>query len=489
VPKPPQVAIVGVVLAALALSSCDGGTVTSTRRGRSVPATAPTTLAPATPGAADVGDPLIRGAGNGGYDVTHYDLAFDATDPSGSLVATTTVDANATQALSRFDLDLTGFTVDGVTVDDRPATFVRFGRELVVTPGHDIPDHRRFTTVVRYRGVPEPVNDPTSPGDIGWLRAPSGSYVVNEPDGARGVFPSNDHPSDKAEFTIHVTAPSDETVVANGVETSAQPIGVNTVHTFETRAPMATYLLQIAIGQYRVRTATAADGLPLRSAAPANTSVDLAAVNARTAEQIAFFQQLFGPYPFADAGVLIADTPPDFALETQTMPIFPASWFASDAGPAGPDSATSHELAHQWFGDDVTIERWSDIWLNEGFATYAQWLWDDHTGAERLSKSVVEAYAELPKLRQSYGAVTSPRPADVFSPNEYEGAAVVLAALRRTIGDDAFFRVLRTWVTRYGGGNASTADFVRLTNQVAGRDLTPFFDQWLRSTTVPPFPT
>jgi aminopeptidase N len=479
--------MVGMLGVALIVSACDSGAgKTASRHAKG--AAAPTTTIPATPGAADVGDPLIRGAGNGGYDVAHYDLGFDATDPTGALVATTTIDATATQALSRFDLDLTGFTVDGVTVGGHPATFTRVGRELVVTPDRAIGDHRRFTTLVRYHGIPEQIEDPSAPGKIGWFRVASATFVANEPDGARGVFPSNDHPSDKAEFTIHVTAPSAQAVVANGVETSAQPVGLNIVHTFETRAPMATYLLQIAIGLYRVRTATAPDGLPLRSAAPAGTSIDLAAVNAKTADQITFFQTLFGPYPFADAGVLIADAPPDYALETQTMPIFPASWF-SGAGPAGPDSATSHELAHQWFGDDVTIERWSDIWLNEGFATYAEWLWDDHTGKTPLRASVTQAYGELPGLRQIYGAVTSPRPEDVFSPNEYDGAAVVLAALRTTIGDDAFFRVLRTWVKHYGGGNASTADFVRLTNEIAGGDLTPFFDQWLRSTTVPPFPT
>jgi aminopeptidase N len=473
---------------ALALTACDDGTGTTARRPVHGPITAPTSVARATPGAPDVDDPLIPGAGNGGYDITHYDLRFDATDTTGALVAATSIDAAATQALSRFDLDLSGFTVDGVTVDARPATFARHGRELVVTPERSIRDRARFTTVVRYHGVPEPLEDPTSPGRIGWLRGQSGTYLANEPDGARGVFPSNDHPSDKAEFTIHVTAPSAQTVVANGVETATQPDDANTTHTFETRAPMATYLLQIAIGRYRVRTATGPDGLPLRSAAPADTTIDLDAVNARTAEQIAFFQGLFGAYPFADAGILIADAPPDFALETQTIPIFPVSWFTRTAGSAGPSSETSHELAHQWFGDDVTIERWSDIWLNEGFATYAQWMWDDHRGATPLTERVAAAYGDLPQLRLAYGAVTAPRAGDIFSPNEYDGAAVVLAALRTTIGDAAFFQLLRTWVTRYGGRNASTADFVRLTNEIAGNDMTPFFDQWLRSTSVPPFP-
>ena len=373
-------------------------------------------------------------------------------------------------------------------VDDRPATFTRIGRELVVTPDADIGDHRRFTTVVRYHGVPEPVQDPTSPGDIGWLRGEAGTYVADEPDGARGGVPVQRPPVGQGRLHHPRHAPTGQTVVANGVETATQPDGANTTHTYETRAPMATYLLQVAIGAYRLQTATGPDGLPMRSAAPSRTTIDLAAVNAKTAEQIGFFQLLFGRYPFAEAGVLIADAPPDFALETQTMPIFPASWFTPDAGPAGPDSATSHELAHQWFGDSVTIERWSDIWLNEGFATYAQWMWDDHTGATPMAQSVTRAYAALPKLRRTYGAVTAPLAEDLFSPNEYAGAAVVLAALRSTIGDDAFFRVLRTWVARHGGGNATTDDFVRLTNEIAGRDLTSFFDQWLRSTTVPPLP-
>jgi aminopeptidase N len=485
-----------MALTASVLGACSGhGTAASHGTAPvGVPTTAPTTSSstttttvPPTPGARDVGDALTPGEGNGGYDVAHYDLRFEATDPSGSLTATTTITAAVTQSLSRFDLDLSGFTVDSVRVDDADATFVRDGDELVVTPPQPLADGRSFTTVVRYHGVPASVHDPTAPGRIGWLRGEAGTYVANEPVGARGVFPSNDHPSDKADYTITVVAPSDRAVVANGVEVATRTDGATTTHTFETRAPMATYLLQIAIGAYRVQTGTGPAGLPMRSAAPARTDIDLAAINAQTANQLAYFSLLFGPYPFADAGVLIADAPPDFALETQTMPIFPTSWFEG-AGPADPGTVTAHELAHQWFGDDVTIERWSDIWLNEGFATYAQWLWDDHVGVEPMAQSVADAYAMTPRLRRAFGAVTSPSAPNLFSQNEYDGAAIVLAALRATVGDDAFFRILRTWVVRHGGANATTDDFVHLADEESGRDLTSFFDQWLRSTTVPPLP-
>jgi aminopeptidase N len=474
---------VALVLAGPAIGACSTHSLSSSRAGGT---SSTTSLLVGTPGPDGAGDPLLPGTGNGGYDVTHYDLAFDATNPSGSLVATTTVDAVATQDLSRYDLDLTGFTVDAVHADGAPANFSRVGRELVVTPRQPIAKGHRFRTVVAYRGVPSPVVDPTGLGPIGWLAGRGGSSIASEPAGAEGIFPCDDHPSDKATYTIRVTAPTHDQVIASGVETTTTTSGTATTHVFEMTAPMATYLLQLAIGNFRVATATTPDGVTLRSAAPVGSTVDLAAINARTGQQLAYFSSLFGPYPFTTAGALIADIPPSFALETQTIPIYPTSWFT---GPLEDTSVvTAHEISHQWFGDDVSVEQWSDIWLNEGFATYAEWLWADHIGAVPLATSVDVAMARLPELRKRDGAVVAPSTRTMFDGNEYDGAAVTLAALRRTIGDGEFFELLRQWVRRHAGSNATTDDFIALANDISGRDFTSFFDTWLRSTSVPTMP-
>jgi aminopeptidase N len=442
------------------------------------------------PGEPGVGDPLTPLAGNGGYDVEHYRLEIDATRAGGELVGTTTIEATATQPLSEFHLDLSGFTVDEVTVAGTDAAHDRFGTELRVTPDVAIAQGADFTAVVRYHGVPQPVPDPSAPGEIGWLTAESGTFVVSEPVGAMGVFPNNDHPSDKATYDVVVTAPSTATVVANGTRTDRQEAGGATIWTFEMTQPMATYLLQVAIGAYTVAEAdaptAAAPGIPLRSVAPTAAGIDLATVNQRAAAQIAWFEPFFGDYPFDVYGVLIADAPPSFALETQTLSIFPTAWYQADIVPV--ESVEAHELAHQWFGDDVSVAQWDDIWLNEGFATYAEWMWAEHTGFGTVAERAADTVPDARRWRHRYGPVASPRPGELFSQNQYDGAALVLHALRRTIGDDTFFGLLRTWTERYGGGNASTADFEALATEVAGQDLTGFFAGWLHSDTLPPLP-
>ena len=487
----------------LVAAGCSGGSASGPARHAARPATTTsTTTEPVhgTPGAVDAGDPVTPGVGNGGFDIGHYDLTFDTSAGDGSMVATAVIDATATQDLSAFDLDLRGFTVDSVSIASpqatsksgstkSDATFTRVGDELVLAPARAIARGGAFTTTVRYHGTPGGVIDPTAPGRIGWLTGQSGSFVAAEPIGATGIYPCSDHPSDKATYDIHVVAPSAATVAANGVQTEHRVTGATTRWSFSMPEPMATYLVQVAIGDYDVITATGPHGLPLRSLVARHLPASRRATLASIGDQISYFETLFGPYPFATYGVLVADSPPQYALETQTLSLFPVSWFEGDSG-TDLTTVEAHELAHQWFGDAVTPARWSDIWLNEGFATYAEWLWDDHAGIDPLQRSVDTAMRSAPSWRRNFGAVIHPnRAAGLFSPNEYDGAAIVLAALRRTIGDGPFFTLLQRWVTDHEGASVTTADFEAEAAAVSGRDLGSFFDAWLNSSTVPPFPS
>ncbi|MFN8051877.1 MAG: M1 family metallopeptidase [Acidimicrobiales bacterium] len=486
-------AAIAVAIAATALTSCaDGGgiarKVTTTTRAT---ATTTTTTAPAvvaaTAGAADLADAITPGAGNGGYDVAHYDLSFDVNDARTSIDAVTTITATATQDLSSFDLDLRGLDVSTVTVDDTPATFTRTGDELVVTPKRPLARTSTFVTKVSYSGSPQPVPDPSAPGTIGWLSAPSGIFVASEPVGAKGFYPCNDHPSDKATFTISVTAADADTVAANGLMTKkAAATAGHTRWTFDQTTPMATYLVQIAVGDYDVITSTGPHGLTRRDVVVRSIPAEQRKVLGDTDEQITFFESLFGPFPFDVYGVLVADADPSFALETQTLTLIPSAWLSDN--PAQTSAVMAHELAHEWFGDAVSVARWGDIWLNEGFATYAEWLWNDHTGDSTLDASVRQAMQQAQSWRSGFGAVLDPQPRFLFASNVYGGAAVVLQALRKTVGDDVFFSILRTWVTERSGTSATTADFQALASKLAGTDLTGFFDAWLRSTTLPPMP-
>jgi aminopeptidase N len=481
-------AAVTFVLAAVAVAAHDRGSDRTAGEGDDAAAD-PTTTAPATdppasdaggasaPGAADLGDPYIAGIGNGGYDVRHYDLGLTVEPESGRIDGDVTVEAVASQALSRFDLDLLGMEVDTVTVDGRPASVERTGeRELVVTPAAAIPAGATFRTRVTYGGVPEMRPELNGILVPGWTADGTGeSALIGEPDAASTVFPCNDHPSDKATYDIRVTVPEGTAVAANGLHTGTVPAaGGRQAWSFEASDPMATYLVQVAIGNFRFTEATGPDGLRVRNAVDADVDPAALAPVDLIPAMIDVFDDRFGPYPFVAYGVVVVDEALGVALENQTLSLF---------GVGSLEEATmAHELAHQWFGNEVGPATWRDIWLNEGFATYAQWLWLDASGAatvDSLARAVETGDPSLDRPPADPGAD------NLFGATVYVRGALTLHVLRQEVGDDAFFRILRTWVDRYGGTTASTADFEALAAEVSGQDLDDLFDAWLHRPAMP----
>jgi aminopeptidase N len=197
-------------------------------------------------------------------------------------------------------------------------------------------------------------------------------------------------------------------------------------------------------------------------------------------DEISWFETQFGPYPFSRYGLAFTDSKSGLAVEMQERSLFSRDDFTSGLLGENEQGLLSHELAHQWFGDAVTPNRWTDIWLNESFATYAQWMWLEHAGFT----SVTEA-AQLALARRPSGATGTPSLEEMFGWNSYEGGAVVLHALRRTIGDRQFFEVLRRWVADNNGMSRSTADFIHLAESVSGQSLQSFFAAWLYAEKVP----
>jgi aminopeptidase N len=449
--------------------------------------------APPSPGAPGLGDPYYANLGNGGYDVDHYDLAITVADPKQNHIAgQATITAKATQSLSRFDLDLLGLDVQSVTVDGAAATSVELAGapgELVVTPAQPIESQHIFTTAIAYSGEPKPRSDPSLPIGVGWISQGDGSFVLSEPDGASTWFPVNDHPSDKATYTFHIDVPDGTAAVANGDLEGTGPTpstAGRVVWTYDEKAPMASYLAEVAIGDYTVTTAVGPSGLSIRNVIDSALVTDASSVFDRVPEMISFFSTDFGPFPFDIYGGLVVNERTGYALETQTL-----SLFGSDEVNTGEtETIVAHELAHQWFGDSVSLESWKDIWLNEGFATYAEWLWAEHATGTPVQQSAQRARTEL----QHSGDVAKVPPGDpgvpdMFGPSVYQRGALTLQALRLTIGDDQFFTTLRTYTAKYANGNATTADFIAVASQVSGRsDLQPLFDQWLYQPDLPQLP-
>jgi aminopeptidase N len=461
-------------------------------------------------GAPGAGDAYFPFAGNGGYDVRHYDLELTYQPPgpapaplTGQLDGVATIDLVATQDLDRFNLDLRGLDVRAVEIDGKavreiapPAGGRAHGSgywqvqddaartwELTIQPRSRIKDGRRARVEITYGGAT------TRPTDIegalyGWVTTRDGAMVANEPEGSMTWFPVSDHPTDKATYDFAITVPEGKVAVANGLP-SRRPRTRDGKTTWYWHAPdlQASYLATASVGDYELRRSTTDRGLPIIDAVddaltPANRTRTDASL-ALEADMIGFLEDTFVPYPFTAFGSIVDDDSIGYALETQTRPIYSR---------AASESTVLHELAHQWFGNAVSPERWQDIWLNEGWATYTEWLWSEHTGDDTAQASF-EAVMATPAEDEFWNlTIADPGPLGLFHGAIYDRGAATLHALRLEIGDAAFFAGARRWLQRFDDGTGTTEDFQRTYERVAHRDLDSFFDVWLRTPTKPAVP-
>jgi aminopeptidase N len=422
------------------------------------------------PGAPGLGDAYFPLAGNGGYDVRHYALDIRYEPATRAFAGTARLNLRATAALSRFNLDLRGFTVRSVTVDGAPARFTRADQELTVIPRRPLARRASVTVVIRYDGTTGRPTDNT--GVLyGWVSTPDGAFVANEPEGASTWYPVNDHPLDKASYDFRITVPRGKTAVANGELVSRRTAHGWTTWVWRATDPMASYLSTASIGDYDLRYSTGPRGLPIIDAVDRDLGEDADDGLTRTPEMIRFFNGVLGRYPFTSYGAIVDDDEDaGYALETQTRPIY--------SGPPS-ESTVAHELAHQWLGNSVSPARWREIWLNEGFATYAEWLWEEHTGGPTAAEQFAELYARPPTASFWNPPPGDPGPLDLFAGSVYVRGAMTLQALRERIGDRSFFTVLRLWCAIHRDGTADTADFIALAERISGRDLDAFFQDWL----------
>jgi aminopeptidase N len=433
-------------------------------------------------GADGVGDPYFPLLGNGGYDVRHYDMTLAYDPATDRLDATAVIEARALQDLSRFDLDLQQLDVSAVRVNGDPAAFTRDGQELRITPHNRLAERSTFEVAVDYGGIPQTiVGSPIVFGSpYGFLHTDDGAFVGSEPNAQSTWMPLSDHPSDKAEWTFRVTVPEGKSVVSNGRLVSQVTDAGRTTFTWDEPLPMATYLATVDIGNWIIKTGTTPGGIPETVAVdPTIVSGNPAAVDFfydTTAEATDLWVEKFGPYPFDSTGA-IADnatyngTPLGFSLETQTRPVYSA---------VRSTSTIAHELAHQWFGDSVSPADWRHIWLNEGFASYAQYVWAEHRGGPSAHDQFVAEFNSRKKNDPFWDVVIAdPQRDTMFARAVYRRGAMTLQALSDKIGAAAFTQVLKTWTAEHRHGLGTTAQFIALSERISGQDLERFFDVWL----------
>ncbi|MFN8530254.1 MAG: M1 family metallopeptidase [Anaerolineae bacterium] len=438
-------------------------------------------------GSPGLGDSLYPNFGNGGYDVEHYDLRLNVDPENNTLTGTATITATATQDLSSFNLDFIGFDIASITVDDGHANGSRSGQELTVTNFATLTAGTPFTVVVEYSGSPEAMTSVALPVPTGWIPYRTGTFVLSEPDGSANFFPSNDHPLDKATYHLEVTVPEPYRVAMNGVVSDILDNQDGTFTTIsDVNAPMATYLLTINIALFEEVDPVGTSGVPIRNYFEKGVPEWARATFDRQDEMISYFSTLFGPYPFDVYGAVVLNTDTGSALENQTLSLFGMDSFdQSDFNYS--ESVVAHELSHQWFGDSVSVADWRDIWLNEGWATYAEGLWVAHTqGDEAFDQWVRDQYSNM--VGESMFAPGNPPADNLFDWSVYVRGGLTLHALRLRVGDEAFFQIAQEWTQRYAYGNATTQDFIALAEEISGKPVQDLMDEWLYNPGIPSIP-
>ena len=428
-----------------------------------------------TPGSDGIGDSYFPRYGNGGYDVRRYALDIRYRPASNRLTGTATITAVATQDLSRFNLDFVGLQIGSLTVDGTDTTWVReHGHELVVTPPSTLTDGSTFVVRVRYGGIPKVFHDVVRGGVV---PTSDGALFIGEPQSAAAWFPVNDHPRDKATYRIDLTVPERLDAISNGRLLGRAEASTGwTTWSWRENDPMASYLATAAIGRFRIDRRTSRDGIRVLDAVDPRAPSAARRSLQKEERTVRFMSNQFGAYPFDDLGGVVDRTPLGYALETQTRPVYDSRFFAGGENVF----VVVHELAHQWFGDSVSVGDWQHIWLNEGFATYAEWLW-----ADRKGRFTPQAFFNF--ICSSFGPGNSfwkvppgdPGPRDLFDGAVYLRGAMTLQALRKEVGTAAFFEILRTWVQQHAGDTATTTQFIQLAETTSGMQLDSLFRAFL----------
>ena len=427
-------------------------------------------------GAIGAGDPYFPRQGNGGYRVGHYRLAITYHPSTQRLVGDAIITARAHQRLTRFDLDLRrNMHVRSVLVNGVAAHFAQPAdkvQELVITPASLLHDGQAFTVDVHYRGPARHVTDPDGSAD-GFILTNDGAFVASEPQGSPTWFPVNDTPRDKATYDVSINVPQGLVGVSTGALRSKVVSAGRTTWSWRLSRPVSSYLVTATIGRFSVRTGVTASGIPYFIAVDPAEQAAADPVLRRMGAILDFFSAKYGAYPFGQAGAIVDHARfVGYALETATRPLFDRA----------PDVLTlAHELAHQWYGDDVTLRHWRDIWLNEGFAEFSSWLWDGHRGGTTAAQHLKDLLA-VPASNTGVWLPPPGNPGDaahIFSGSVYERGAGTLQALREKLGGRTFFHIMRGWLKLHAWGTATVPQFTAYAEHVSGRDLSHFFFEWL----------
>lgn len=424
---------------------------------------------------------------NLGFSVTHYDLELIYRVEPNLLSGTAHLHISVDEDLERLTLDLGGAMAarrisanSGIKI----SRFRQSGGKVRISFADTIEQGTDFILTIRYGGNPRPIR--TAWGEIGWEETESGALVASQPNGAPSWFPCDDTPSEKATYDIRITADNPFVVVSNGKLVSKKAQNSTTAWHYKVASPMATYLATIQVGEFTKFNL----GRNTTAWAPAQLRPQVMEEFKQQQEMLDFFESTFGDYPFPDYQVVITEDELEIPLEAQGLSIFGSNHIA---GNHRFERLIAHELAHQWFGNSVGVTEWKDIWLNEGFACYCEWLWVEHTGTSTAHEVARSHYLVLSRKAQDL-QLNDPGTRDMFDDRVYKRGALTIHALRRLLGDDAFFAAVRNYLKDSRNSTVvpqTLFDNINAQAEKAGialADVSLILEQWLELKPLPKFP-
>jgi aminopeptidase N len=426
--------------------------------------------------------------GQEGFDVTYYKLDLRLSTSPNNLTGSVTMVARCiVDNLASITLDLmNSLRVDSVLVGGTPVSVAQQPASFIVSLNRTYTRGETITAAVYYHGVP----GSSGFGSFAFSTTSTGSpwvWSLSEPYGAKDWWPSKDHPGDKADSVdVWVTCDGSFKVGSQGrlVDVVQNPDGTKT-HKWQHRYPIATYLVSIAVANYSqvsgwFRYSPTDSMLVLNYSLPDFLSSAISSIP-QTVDMLRIYSDLFGLYPFYTEKYGHSQFGWGGGMEHQTM---------TSLGNFG-ENLVAHELAHQWFGDMITMRTWPDIWLNEGFATYCVALYQERKYGQSAYRSYMNG--QISSARSAVGSISVQDTSNVGrlfnGALVYSKGATVLHMLRHVMGDSLFFRAMYQYASdpQFRFKTASTRDFQSVCENVFGESLAYFFDEWIYGEKYPSY--
>lgn len=432
----------------------------------------------------------------------HYEVSMKF-DSSGAVESQARIQGVATAPTDGIKLDFARFAGISVQTAAGRVDGVQMTEHGLLIE-HPLQSQQEFDVVVAFEGQPKPVSHPAVPADLGWLANDASTITFNGVDRSSSWLPGDDNPANKATYDFHLEVPKGHFAVANGRLVESQATESGTRFHYRSDYPMASYLASVnTFDEKEYARTELSPGFEVVH--PHAMAEQVRSEFANHPMMMDYLTERLGPYPFESYGAIVTDLHTDtyssrftdgqatieadlgyqVAFEAQTRPIYPTG---AIKGHGDFEETLMHELAHQWFGNAVTKASEQDIWVNEAFPSYSGTLWREMKYGPELVEAEMQGLHQRLSAHEFKDTMARPDRDKLFSLENYGRMTLSMHALRKTVGDDQFFKTLAGVVEAHKYTSISVEQMVQTANAFNDHKLTQFFDSWLHSTRIPAMP-